>query len=211
MDAVGQVRGQHLVVLCAFISYPVSLHFLIASGRITAAVWVLLAAASAYSLFALRAPRNLLAQLVGPGVMLMAAIGIFLDGAAALYLPPMLVSGTLLQVFGHSLLPGNEPVISRYARQVDNIDDSRSLDYARGLTWFWTLVFAAILVESVLLALFAPLEIWSLFTNVLNYGFIASLFVLEYVYRLFYFRRPPSLRSILSAIKPDKLRLWRNG
>ena len=211
MAATSRIRGLRSVALFAVVAYPVSLHLLIANGRTTAALWVLLAAAGVYFLSVLRAPRSLLAQLVGPGMMLMALIGLLLDATAALYLPPVLISGTLLQVFGHSLLPGNEPLISRFARRVDGIDDPRSMDYTRGLTWFWTLAFAAILIESVLLALFAPLEIWSLFTNLLNYAIIAALFVLEYIYRLLYFRRPPSLRSILSAVKPDKLRRWKSG
>ncbi len=208
MVRAGRIRGLQLF---ATVAYPVSLHLLIVNGRTTAALWVLFTAAGAYSLSALRAPRSLLAQLVGPGIMLMALIGLLLDAAAALYLPPVLISGTLLQVFGHSLLPGNEPLISRFARRVDGIDDSRTLDYTRGLTWFWTLALAAILIESVLLALFAPLEIWSLFTNLLNYVIIAALFVLEYFFRLLYFRRPPSLRSILNAVKVGNLRHWKIG
>ena len=132
MAGTGRIRRLQLVAFFAAVGYPVSLHLLIVNGRTTAALWLLFAAAGAYSLSALRALRSLLAQLVGPGMMLLALIGLLLDATAALFLPPVLISGTLLQVFGHSLLPGNEPLISRFARRVDGIDDPRSMDYTRG-------------------------------------------------------------------------------
>lgn len=210
MVATGRIRGLQLVGLFATVGYPVSLHLLIVNDRTTAAVWVLLAVAGVYSLLALRAPRSMRARIVGPGIMLMAVISLLMDATAALFLPPILMSGALLQVFGHSLLPGNEPLISRFARQMEGIDDPRSLKYARGLTLFWTLVSAAILIQSVLLALFAPLQIWSLFTNFLNYVIIAGLFLLEYIYRLLFFRRLPSFRPMLNAIKADKPCYWKN-
>ena len=209
MVAGGRIRGPQLIGLFAIIGYPVSLHLLIINGQTTAAVWVVLAAAGIYFLLAVDAHRSLPARLAGPGVMLAAVISLLLDDTAALFLPPVLMSGALLQVFGHSLLPGNEPLIGRFAREMEGVKDARSLGYARGLTWFWTLVSAAILIQSVLLALLAPLEIWSLFSNFLNYVIIAVLFLLEYIYRLFFFRRLPSLRPILNAIKSDKAGHWK--
>ncbi len=208
MAAGGRNRGLQLIGLFATISYPVSLHLLIINGQTTAAVWVLLAASGIYFLLAMRGRRSLPARLAGAGVLLAAIISLLLDHAAALFLPPILMSGALLQVFGHSLLPGQEPLIGRFARQLEGVKDARSLYYARGLTWFWTLVSAAILIQSVLLALLAPLEIWSLFTNFLNYVIIAVLFLLEYMYRLLFFRRLPSLRPLLDAIKSDKGGQW---
>lgn len=43
-------------------------------------------------------------------------------------------------------------------------------------------------IESLILALFSSLAVWSLFTNILNYLFIAALFVIEYGYRRLRFR-----------------------
>ena len=45
------------------------------------------------------------------------------------------------------------------------------------------------MLEAVLLAAYASLEVWSLITNILNYVFIATLFVGEYIYRIVRFRK----------------------
>ena len=48
----------------------------------------------------------------------------------------------------------------------------------------WTLFFILLAFESLLLALFAPLEIWSLFANLLNYLLAGLLFTGEYFFRV---------------------------
>jgi uncharacterized membrane protein len=65
------------------------------------------------------------------------------------------------------------------------------------------------LIESVVLAIFAPIEIWSLFTNLLNYLMIVGLFLLELVYRIIRFRRLPSPRYLQQAFKRGELIQWR--
>ena len=53
------------------------------------------------------------------------------------------------------------------------------------MTIAWTVFFALAVLESVVLALYAPLHIWSLFTNFLNYVFVLMFFVIEYQLRLY--------------------------
>jgi uncharacterized membrane protein len=44
---------------------------------------------------------------------------------------------------------------------------------------------------SLLLAVFAPMPLWSLFTNFINYLLLAALFPLEYLYRRIRYQHLP--------------------
>lgn len=135
----------------------------------------------------------------------------------ALFLPPIAINVFLLIVFGRTLLPGREPIISRLSRLMrgDLPDDLRA--YTRGLTWLWAGIFAGFVVESVLLALYAPLEVWSLFTNIVNYLFVAVLLVAEYIYRVWRFSNythASPLQLVLTLARQGVnplLRAWEPG
>jgi uncharacterized membrane protein len=100
-----------------------------------------------------------------------------------LYLPPILLISFFLINFGKTLLPGKEPLITKIARVVFQDDGPETAAYTRRVTWLWTCFLGIILVQTIGLSLFAPIEIWSLFTNVLNYLFMCLLFIIEYIYR----------------------------
>jgi uncharacterized membrane protein len=189
-------------------SYPVALHIAIINGYRHAAVWLLLAVAAIHTLFVLVALRHKMIDLLAPAILLLALINLWMGKLSVLYLPPILMSAALFIFFGRTLLPGEESLIGRFARKIEGIGDRRSLDYARGLTWLWTLFFAAMLIESLLLARFASIETWSLFTNLINYLLMVALFLLEYLYRMIYFRRLPSVPSIRRFFNADNLRHW---
>ncbi|MFQ5935229.1 MAG: hypothetical protein ACE5LB_02310 [Acidiferrobacterales bacterium] len=124
--------------------------------------------------------------------------------AYALFLPPVLINLSLLVLFGKSLLPGREPLIARLSRLELGKHPHELAVYARQVTWLWTAFFAAITIESVLLAAYAPLETWSLFTNILNYVFVAMLFIGEYIYRVMRFRKythTPPLRLVVNIAR----------
>jgi len=117
----------------------------------------------------------------------LAAVAVRWNPTFALFLPPVLINLSLLALFGRTLLPGREPLISRLSRLERGELPPELIVYTRRLTWIWTVSFAALALESVLLAAYTTLEVWSLFTNILNYAFIATLFVAEHVYRIIRF------------------------
>ena len=116
-------------------------------------------------------------------------IALYWGPTYALFLPPIAINLSLLIIFGRTLLPGHEPLISRLSRVLRGSLPDQLGVYTRRLTWLWTGVFAGLLLESVLLTVYAPLEVWSLFTNILNYLLLAVLFLGEYVYRVLRFRK----------------------
>lgn len=94
-----------------------------------------------------------------------------------------MINAALACVFGASLRPGRDPVISLFARMEQGALPPDLARYTRLLTWIWTCLFTAMAGIALALALFGPLSLWSTFTNLVAYALVAALFVGEYVYR----------------------------
>ena len=93
----------------------------------------------------------------------------------------MLLLGTL---FGHSLMPGREPMVSRFARQLHGTLSPRLRRYTRGVTWAWTAFFASMALFSLVLFALAPARIWALYAELLTPLLVLALFAVEYLVRL---------------------------
>lgn len=110
-------------------------------------------------------------------------------GRYVLYLPPVLLPLVAAWFFGRSLRSGEVPLVTRIARATrDDELPAELVAYTRGVTWLWTLVLCGMALLSLGLALFAAPEIWSLFTNLLNYVILAAVFPLEYLWRRIRYR-----------------------
>lgn len=198
-------NGLRRLVFLMTLGYPIALHIAVTLGYTQAAVWMLFVLAVCRSLLVFASSPYSTTHLMAPAVALIALASLAVGDTAALYLPPILIAAGLFQLFAQTLLPGEEPLLCRLARHVDGVEDERRLGYARRLTWFWALFFAAMVAESLLLALFAPIEIWSLFTNVINYLLIVGLLIMQLVYRSFHLRRLPNLASVRRAMDLARL------
>ncbi|HWU67827.1 MAG TPA: hypothetical protein VN046_03045 [Stenotrophobium sp.] len=110
-------------------------------------------------------------------------------GRYALFLPPVLLPAVAAWFFGRSLRSGQVPLITRIARATrDGALPPELADYTRRVTLLWALALGGIGLLSLLLAVFAPMPLWSLFTNFINYLLLAALFPLEYLYRRIRYR-----------------------
>jgi uncharacterized membrane protein len=97
--------------------------------------------------------------------------------------PPIAINGSLFTLFTMTLLPGQTPLITRFAELMHK--DERELNdyerlYTRRVTQFWSVMFAFLAVESALLALYSDTETWSLFTNFVNYLLVIAGLLIEY-------------------------------
>ena len=101
-----------------------------------------------------------------------------------MYLPPVLINIALLILFGRTLLPGTTPLVAKVAALWRGTLDEAVARYTRRVTIAWTVFFAIMAFESIALALFAPLHVWSLFTNFVNYVLVLLFFVIEYQLRI---------------------------
>lgn len=87
----------------------------------------------------------------------------------------------MLWLFARTLWYGRVPLITGVARQLEGGELAPEVArYTLRVTQAWSLFFAAQLLCSAALLLFATLPTWSLFVNVLNAPLIALMFVVEY-------------------------------
>lgn len=119
-----------------------------------------------------------------------------------LMLPPVLFNLAVGLYFARSLAPGRMPLIERIVRALNEgqVHDPDVPAYARAWTRAWAVILLALAAINAVLALLAepkglllslgltppvsvPLELWSLFANLLNYLIVAIVFVGEYIYR----------------------------
>ena len=129
----------------------------------------------------------------------------FADGGplVASAVPHAMVYLALLAIFVGSLAPGREAVATVLARRTRGDLPAAVVRYTRRVTWAWCWFFLAQLLVSLLLLLFAPLGVWSLFINLCNLPLIGAMFCAEYAYRQWRHAARPPERLV------DMLRIFR--
>lgn len=120
-----------------------------------------------------------------------------------LYLPSVIGDLVVAWIFGRTLFADRVPLVERLVQLLHGVDEKLNpaiAPYARRLTLGWALLFGAMGLISLALALCAtpngillllgarpavtvPQETWSLFANVFEYFAVAGFFLLEYGYR----------------------------
>ena len=104
---------------------------------------------------------------------------------ALLYPVPFLtVYLFLLWLFGRTLKADRRPLITMLAAHVHGGLPADIARYTRGVTWAWCIFFAAMALTSILLFVFEPLPIWSVFNNLLNLPLVVAMYLGEYAWRL---------------------------
>jgi uncharacterized membrane protein len=88
-------------------------------------------------------------------------------------------NGIMAVVFGRTLLPGRDPLVTDLARLIHEHMTPVLLRYTRQVTVAWTLFFLGSAVVSMLLFVMAPIEAWSMFANILSLPLVGLMFVVE--------------------------------
>ena len=183
-----------LALVAGLIGYEGLTHWSVVSGR---AAWLgtLLSLAPALACTIWFAVSSRRPALVALAAALLCAIAVLpflrasLPALSAMYpVPSVAVYMVLLWMFGRTLVPGREALVTRLARHVHGTLPEDITVYTRRVTWAWCLFFVAMAATSILLFDFASLETWSLFANVLNLPLVALMFVAEYAYRILRYR-----------------------
>lgn len=102
--------------------------------------------------------------------------GIYLCQQCALY-------AALAAAFGRTLLPGQIPLCTRWATRVHGTLSTETRRYTRAVTLLWTAFFVLVVAATLLLYLFAPRSLWSLFVNFLILPAAVLLFAAEFLWR----------------------------
>ncbi len=159
------------------LAYPLLTHAAVVTGLayLAWAAWLCIAALMVLSF---PGPWGL------AGFALLAAAPLVVDAEFLLKLPPVVINLALALWFGRTLGPGEEPMISWFARLVRGTELAPDLArYTRYSTVVWTAFFVGMAVAAVALAVLATPQTWSLFANGIDYLLVGVLFIGEYVFR----------------------------
>jgi uncharacterized membrane protein len=102
--------------------------------------------------------------------------------------------------FGQSLLKPREALCTQLADRVHGPLTPQEVRYTRRVTAAWALFFILIAVATLILFLFASLELWSLFANFCVLPLIGLMFAGEYAIRRRVLPQVPR-RGILAAVR----------
>lgn len=118
------------------------------------------------------------------------AVGILLiskhRGDHYLYIPTM-INGVLLFNFSVTLVKG-PPIVETFARKMVTCLSDDELHYCRTVTVIWSLFFIANGGFAFYLAWQGMVEFWTLYTGVIAYMLMGTLFFFEMTYRYWRFR-----------------------
>jgi len=197
-----------LLPLVLVLAYDGVVHYV--STIPEAAAWAIaitLLPATALGLGLLARRGGLVAALLGALVLAVAATQLWprLAGLgrdlSSLYLTQYLGTNLALALyFGRTLISGRTPACTGFAALLEPRMSGRLARYTRHVTTAWTLFFLLSALASTLLYAFAPLELWSFFSNLLYLPSVALMFIAEGLVRRI--ALPPEERhGILASIR----------
>jgi uncharacterized membrane protein len=133
----------------------------------------------------------------------------YASAVALVLVPSVLANALLLVLFGHTLLPKREPLITRFRRVEMGFVTPVFATYTRHLTLLWTLLFAIATASSLAAAAWGDLTLWSWISFIGVPVASVTLFFGEHIYRAFRFGREgraSPLRTLRIVLHPDA---WR--
>lgn len=124
-----------------------------------------------------------------------------------MYLPPIFIPLSVLWLFARSLRPDSMPVVTRVATKIRGPLPDELTRYTRQVTQLWVGFLSLMALGSLLLAIFASAELWSLMTNIVQYLLMAAMFVFEYAYRRWRFRHleHESFATMIGALMTTRM------
>jgi len=99
----------------------------------------------------------------------------------------------ILFPFARSVSSGYIPLLTQFYYLAEGVDmhsaDPKRVHYTHVLTWLWVGLIVLMIFEILFLSFFAPLTIWSLFTNFINYFILLLFMIMEWLFRNLYFKQ----------------------
>jgi uncharacterized membrane protein len=124
--------------------------------------------------------------------------------ATLYFVQHMGIYALLAAFFLRSLDGPGESLVTQMARRLHGgVLSAKQQSYTRKVTWSWGAFFIAMVLVSIGLFIWAPLEVWSIFANLLGGPLIAVMFAGELIVRRL------SLPNEERASLADSVRAWR--
>ncbi len=175
-----------LISSLLFLAYP----YLVYKGVQEGLVWFAPAVIASIYLYQAINAQKTQRRVQKLGVVVFLLLGTFFYQDVIAKLLPIFIQFSLMLFFGKTLLKDKGPsLIERFASIDFPYVPPVLSRYCRQLTFIWTGFFAFNVVACALLALFASVEWWAIYTGVLIFVLTAILMVAEYIWRFFLFRR----------------------
>ncbi len=108
-------------------------------------------------------------------------------GDILIYASSMIILILLFIVFFHSLFPGHTPLVTDIGEKTRGPLTEAMRHYTRTVTIVWASLFGVMVTWSILLAWLGSPSLWSLFSNVINYILVGSVFLGEFLFRKWHF------------------------
>ena len=124
---------------------------------------------------------------------------------------PIFIQVVLFHFFGRTLFEDKgPPLIERFVRLEFPEFPPGIKEYCRQLTILWTGFFGFNIIICIILALFAPVSWWALYTGILNLVLTGLLMIGEYIWRHFHFPDLdiPSPKSTLKTMIVGGRQIW---
>lgn len=187
----------------AFLGYQFLIHIVTLSGQLTpitaALILIPFVVAAGWAIALELGLRLALLISTTMTILILAWVNMFgLSSAIIFGLPHLVTNLFLMWFFARTLMDGRVPLITSIARRVHGSLKPDIEIYTRRVTYAWGLFFLLQVVVSLGLYIFASLQAWSVFINILNAPLIILMFVCEYSYRILRYRDHQS--SILSGL-----------
>lgn len=165
-------------------AYALIAHY--SSARTEVGLWAVILALAPVVLAALAfARRNAAGLLLWAAVIAMAGLLAWawpwLQGNVAwmYFLQHVGVNGALGVLFGRTLAAPRQPLCTFLAGKIHRRMTPLIVRYTRQVTVAWTCFFAAMVLVSIVLFAAAPIEVWSVFANLLTFPLVGLMFVVE--------------------------------
>jgi len=192
-----------IALVCAFLGYQFLIHKVTLSYQLTpiAAALVLIpfVAAAGWAIALELGWRLALLTAATMTILGVAWVNEFGLPVIIFGLPHLVTNLFLMWLFARTLKDGREPLITSIARRVHGSLKPELEIYTRRVTYAWSLFFLLQVVVSLGLYIFASLQTWSMYINVLSVPLVILMFVCEYTYRVLRYRDHQS--SILSGLQ----------
>jgi uncharacterized membrane protein len=135
----------------------------------------------------------------------------YTSAVAIVLAPSVIMNAALLVLFGNTLLPGREPLITRFRRLEEGYVAPVFVSYTRYLTVLWTVLFAIATAASLAAASWGDVGLWSWVSLIAIPATSLALFLGEHVYRVIRYGpegRSSPLRTLGTVLRPDA---WRDS
>jgi uncharacterized membrane protein len=188
--------------LVLLLCYPLCVHFAVVTQTAVLQVVAIVCLAAGIQYAGLR-QGNVFSWCVLIGVALVSFWLASVDLARyVLYVPPIIIPLLIWSGFMRTLLPGQVPLVTAIGVQTHGQLPLEIERYTRGVTVFWAVFLAVLTLWTAVLPWVVSATVWSLFSNFLNYGLVALLFLAEFIYRRWRFSdfEQPSLRQYLNIV-----------